>query len=244
MRRTLMGACSLITVAAMSAPASAAHIDYFTAMLSELNGSGVTGKANLKHDTTADLLTVQIMASGLVPGMVHPQHIHGRFNPAGNAIESKVPTLAVDDDNDGFIEVAEGAQTYGPIILPLTSPQGADLSGFPTAPDGTIDFLQTYDLNNPDIFVDDFSGEDLLPLVLREIVLHGAFAPPGVGDGTPGEIDGTGGYKAVLPVAAGDIRRATADFNVIPLPAAGWMLLSALAGLGLLGRRARRTREV
>ena len=244
MRNILMGACSLAAVASMSAPASAAHIDYFTAMLTELNGSGVTGKANLTHDTTADLLTVHIVASNLVPGMVHPQHIHGRLDPAGNAIESNVPTRAVDMDNDGFIEVAEGQETYGPVILPLTSPPGAGLPGFPTAPDGNLDFLQTYDLDDPGIFADGFSGEDLLPLVLREIVLHGDFDPPGVGDGTTGEIDGTDGYEPSLPVAAGEIRVANADFNVIPLPAAGWMLLSALAGLGLLGRSARRTREV
>ena len=244
MRKILMGACSLTAVALMSAPASAAHINYFTAMLSELSGSGVTGKANLTHDTTADLLTVQVMASGLVPNMVHVQHIHGRFDGMGNPVNSRTPTLAQDDDGDGFIELAEGLDTYGPIIVPLSSPPGGALGDFPTAPDGSIDFLETYDLNDAATFADGFSKDDLLPLVLREIVLHGGFDPAGVGDGTPGEIDGMDGYEAVLPVAAGEIRVADANFNVVPLPAAGWMLLSALGGLGLLGRMARRTREV
>ena len=41
-------------------------------------------------------------------------------------------------------------------------------------------------------------------LELREIVIHG-LTVPAVGSGTPGEVDGTAGYKVVVPVAGGEI---------------------------------------
>jgi hypothetical protein len=41
-------------------------------------------------------------------------------------------------------------------------------------------------------------------LELREVVIHG-LTVPAVGAGTPGEVDGSAGYKVVLPVAGGEI---------------------------------------
>jgi hypothetical protein len=49
-------------------------------------------------------------------------------------------------------------------------------------------------------------------------------------------------YIPLLPAAAAQLQLADANFNVIPLPAAAWMLLSAIAGLGFLGRGAARSR--
>ncbi len=104
-------------------------------------------KLVLQHDDEPDSrhAFLNINATGLVPNQPHPQHIHGL--PGG--ANSTSPTLAVDADGDGFIEVLEGAKTYGPIIQNLTSPPGTAPSGFPTAPNGTINFTQLYDLNNP-----------------------------------------------------------------------------------------------
>ena len=182
----------------------------YVADLGPLNDSGVSGTAFLTLDD--DTLTTRIVASGLEPGEVHPQHIHGRFADTddgpgtGQPIDSVSPTLLTDDDEDGFIELDEGLDTYGPIIVPLTSPPGGELSGFPTAPDGTISFQETYDLSDEDVFADDFGADDLTPLDLREIVLHGMSVEKGAGKGTPGEVNGKGGYKAVLPVASGEIQ--------------------------------------
>jgi hypothetical protein len=258
MRKYMIGASGIAVLAAIASPASSANLSYFTAALNPLSGSGVSGTANATLDTNDNSLLVQIMASGLEPNQPHPQHIHGAFDMGvtGNPIDSTAPTLAQDTDGDGFIELAEGLPTYGPVLVPLTSPPDAGLAGFPTAPDGTIDFSQLYDLGDPVTFAsipdgDDDPGNDvkytkadLLPLVLREVVLHGMTVPDGVGAGTDGEVNGVGGYKAVLPVAAGEFLVADANFNVIPLPAAGWMLLTALGGLGLLGRHGgARTRE-
>ena len=80
---------------------------------------------------------------------------------------------------------------------------------------------------------DSFSAADLLPLGLREIVLHGGFLAEGQGFG-PGEADGTAGYKTVLPVAAGVITAAP-----VPLPASVWLIAAALGGLGALRARRR-----
>jgi hypothetical protein len=179
---------------------------FYVTKFTTLNGSGVTGEAIVGYDLETNKITVAISASGLEPNQVHVQHIHG-FPDGQNAT---TPTAAQDDDNDGFVELAEGLDTYGPILLNLTTNHengGGDdnghshsgaLTGFPTAPDGQIWFVESYQL-----------PAEMLPasptLDLREIVLHGLSVPAGVGAGTPGEIDGTGGYKLVLPVASGEL---------------------------------------
>ena len=45
-----------------------------------------------------------------------------------------------------------------------------------------------------------------MSLSRREIVLHGTSVLEGHGQGTAGEVDGTAGYKLVLPIASGEIR--------------------------------------
>lgn len=207
-----------VFLAFSAAPAHAVRM--FSSDLTSLNGSGVTGAAELLLD--GDSLTVSIQATGLEPGQPHPQHIHGRFDAAGNPVDSITPTAANDSDGDGFIELAEGIPAYGPVIISLTSPPGGALTDFPTAPDGMISFTQTYDLNNPETFNTGFSKEDLFPLDFRELILHGMSVAAGIGAGTPGEVNGTGGYKAVLPVASGLIE------EVQPIPEPGSILLLML----------------
>ncbi len=169
---------------------------YF-AELKELNNSDAEGGALLLLD--GDQLTVITAATGVEPGKAHAQHIHG-FE---NGMESNVPTLAQDDDRDGFIELAEGLETYGPVLLNLSSPQGSG-AAFPTPSGDSFLFAQTYDLSDP------ANGQfatllDESPLENREIVLHGLTVLEGHGRGTEGEVDGTAGYKGVLPIAAGEI---------------------------------------
>lgn len=161
---------------------------YF-AKLGELNVSGVEGTALLT--LRGDDLTAFISASGLTPGQTHPQHIHGFED---DTVVARTPTVAFDDnalggDEDGLVELAEGLDAYGGILLPLEP--------FPTAPDGTVTFATKYDVD-----------VDLLqPLEIREIVLHGKVVPDGVGAGTGGEVDGgENGYITVLPVSAGELR--------------------------------------
>ena len=62
----------------------------------------------------------------------------------------------------------------------------------------------TFNLNKASTYDSGKSKDDLLPLNLREIVLHGMTLQDGEGANS-GEADGTAGYKTVLPVACGQI---------------------------------------
>jgi hypothetical protein len=186
---------------------------FYTTTFTTLNGSGVTGEAIIGYDIQTNTITVAISAAGLEPNQVHIQHIHGF--PDGR--DATTPTLEQDVDGDGFIELAEGLPKYGPILLNLSTNHGngsgsdnghshGELAGFPTAPDGRIWFVESYQLPAGDL------GADPM-LALREIVLHGLTVPEGVGAGAagpaPNEVDGTGGYKLVLPVASGELTQVT-----------------------------------
>ena len=185
-----------------------------------LNNSGVAGRAVLLLDQDARTVTVDIQASGLEPGQMHIQHIHGFDDDT----DAKTPTIAQDDDGDGFVELAEGLETYGPIQLNLTlNPENTDQTMFPTVgDDGMLRYHEVFQFaaNDPDASAI-FDG--ITPLEAKEIVLHGLTTTAQQGQGTGGEVDGTAGYKLVLPVASGELAGV--------VPAAD--VLAAVDALGL-----------
>ncbi len=225
-------------VATLPAMAMAAHVNSYMAEIEPLNGSGVTGSAMLTVDTTAQTLAFDMQLMGLEPNQLHVQHIHGAFNEDGSNKQSIEPTLADDarGDGDGFIELLEAFPSYGPIVVPLSDPE---TGMFPMTADGNISFSYLYDLTDAAIFGDNILTDDpddkfdissLLPLTMREIIIHGlSLGPVGM---APGEADGIAGYKTVLPVAYGQIVPVP-----VPLPAAGLFLLAGLGGLGLVRSR-------
>jgi hypothetical protein len=189
----------------------------FSVDLNELNVSGVDGTALLAR--RGNELTVFIAATGLTPGQTHPQHIHGFAN---DQIVARTPTIAFDDsalggDEDGYVELAEGLDTYGPVLF--------NLAPFPTAPNGSVTFATTYNLTDQQLAT-------LQPLQIREIVLHGMNVLPGVGAGTPGEVNGTGGYTGILPVASGEVRTTSREAAFTLLDQAG-VGASAQFGVGV-----------
>lgn len=216
----------LLSTAILGFSSAAAQAASFKADLGALSGSGVTGTALINLSDDHKTLTVTTNATGLEPNQDHVQHIHGLFSPAGAIADSMSPTLANDADGDGFVELAEGGPVYGPIVLPLETIN---------TPDGNASVTTTYDLTDPSIFGSNrdtgvpFTAADLMPLTFREVVIHGRSVDAGIGAGTPNEVDGTGGYLAVLPVAAGEIEAV--DTAAVPEPDA----IATLALIGVVG---------
>ena len=204
---TIIKSAHLATAAAALCAAGLAsaqpQAETYQVNLTELNDSGVEGKVNLRL-LKDRYLQVTINATGLEMDGLHVGHIHGTFDQAGNPTDAMCPTLQDDADGDGFVELGEGVPQYGPIVIPLGPPPlGEDLD--PDG-DGTIEYEITFDLMDSAIFGKGFDKDDVFPLEFREIVLHGLTVPPGPGEGTDGEVDGTNGYLAVLPVACGGIK--------------------------------------
>jgi hypothetical protein len=218
----------------ISAPASAAT--EFSATLAQLNGSGVNGTVLFSLSDDRNSLTVNLRATGLEPGQPHIAHIHGLFSniTSGTPVNSSVPTLQQDTDRDGFIELAEGTPTYGPVLVPFPE--------FTVDANGVANYTRVFNLLDPTTFNASFTradllGADLSSLDLREVVLHGRTVQPGPGAGTPGEVNGINGYLLALPVAAGEITRVS---SAVPEPSTWAMMLIGFGGMGYSMRFRRR----
>ena len=190
--------------------------EFYAADLIALNSSGVSGQALFAIDTDSNMLNVLVTADGLAPGEIHVQHIHGLFDEDGDAANSVPPTLQDDADFDGFVEVLEGVPSYGDILLPLLDSDNDETTNdTPAAPvadaQGNLLYFETFDLTDASNFFSPVTGanytaEDIMPLILREYVIHGVNVPSGYGEGTDGEIDGTqDGYVPILPAASSEI---------------------------------------
>ena len=196
LNRYSMAAMALAGAAAAAVPIASNAQDHSTTIgradLKPLNRSGARGQAELRLSADHRTLTVIIQASGLEPGGIHISHIHG-LSQNGQSVDSTCPTSAEDADHDGYVELAEGAVKYGPIIV--------DFMNIDPDANGRVNFHKEFDLSG---------AQAALPLQMRHIVIHG-LSVSGAGAGTPGEVDGTSGFKTVLPVLCGDIRVAGGD---------------------------------
>lgn len=195
-RACLAGAAlsALLFTTGLQAQSAPERTNSFSGTLTSLNDSGVTGSFVIEQRGQGQI-TVTIKATGLeVTPNPHVAHIHGL---AGNQ-EAMCPTIVQDQDgdNDGFIELLEGLDTYGPIIIPLGDVDPDN--------DGIVDYSKTFNLNKSASFDSGKDKGDLLPLALREIVLHGLTLDDGDG-ANGGEANGEAGYKTVLPVACGAV---------------------------------------
>jgi hypothetical protein len=227
-----LGATALLALPAAGEAATAK----FRATLEELNGSGVTGRVNFTRDDDAQTLRVRADITGLTPGRLHLNHIHGRFDAAGNPANSVVPPPTADTDGDGFVEVLEGVPFYGDILLsleqPAPQPGSAHQGPFADA-GGNLVYDYLFDLTDSSIFFSPVTGanydrDDITPLGLREYVVHGLVVPDFVFDDQ--SMIPEDNYSVTMPVAA-------AQIAPVPLPAAGLLLLGALGGLAALRRR-------
>ena len=80
----------------------------------ELNDSGIAGRVTVLEK--GDHLRVNLNATGLEPGRLHMQHIHG-FGAGGDAT---CPDMLLDANMDGVLDIGEGAPAYGPVAVTLT----------------------------------------------------------------------------------------------------------------------------
>lgn len=153
----LVGVVAMSTVAIADSGERGKSVRQYTAALAPIaDNPAAQGTATLS--LKGNRLTVAIDATGLEPGQVHPQHIHGFGKGTGKKVNSTCPTAADDANDDGVVDLGEGLSDYGPVMLPFTP--------FPTADeDGEIHFRETYKIKR---------GQ-LGPLTNRAIVLHGAF---------------------------------------------------------------------
>ncbi len=103
----------------------------YTADLEPLNSSGVTGTARFMF--AGGKFKARVHAKGLVPDMVHPQHIH--FLP-----QCPPPSAA---GADGLLTIADGKPFYGEVFIPLDFDIVPITGGseFPTAnPAGVLNY--------------------------------------------------------------------------------------------------------
>ena len=250
-------AAAAIALTCLAAAGAHAATTSYAAILTELNGSGVSGRINFTLDDEAQTLRARANVSGLAAGLPHVNHIHGRFRddyvPGGSNIarNSVVPTAADDLDGDGLVEVLEAAGSYGDVLLSLENP-APTMSSFHNGPvadaDGNViyDYMFSLAGGADDPFFStvggpDYEASDAFPLDMREYVIHGAYvAGDTLNEGfsfVPGtERENGTGYSATLPVAAAEIQAVNAPAPV-PVPAGAFLLLTGLGGLGLAGRR-------
>lgn len=168
----------------------------WTGTLTAVNGSGVAGTVTATLNGTQ--LQVQVQATGLEANQTHAAHIHGPTEQGSIPTDSTLAATVQDTDLDGFIELPEARVTQGPPLVNLTVADGQ----FPiAADDGTLNFTSTIDLG-------DLSQQQLskmFPLDLRTVELHGLTVTAQDGVQTGGEVNGSAGYKATLPVAGAEL---------------------------------------
>jgi Ca2+-binding RTX toxin-like protein len=191
----------------------------FTASFQAVNGSGVTGTMRVSVDATS--VHVQLDAAGLEAGKIHLVDLHG-----SGARDSLALTQGLDTDHDGFVEQSEANQAAGP------SPIGAAL----TSSDGTLHVDQTFTMAQVTNLLGTSGAAAMLPLDFRSVEIHGMSVPAGAGAGTSGEVDGSGGYKATLPVASAELHaQPAAQTTALAADHSGAFLLGGAGNDVLLG---------
>lgn len=128
--------------------------EYYATCAYPMNGSNSIALAYFRKQ--GDVLKTTVIAAGMTPNKMHPQHIHG-FE---DGRESVCPPASADSNGDGFISIEEGAPFYGGVLLSLNYEDGS----FPVAKgNGIYEYERTFDV----------SGMNLPHLEKLTVVAHG-----------------------------------------------------------------------
>lgn len=179
----------------------------YTATLTQLNSSGVTGTATFLVDDDSFEATVD--AQGLAPNIVHVQHIRAA---------ASCPAATADANTDGFVDVVEGRSSFGGILIPLDGNVAEQLLGNTDYPASSvqgelfysreatlIDLLTDLRANDPDPAdqMVKLSANGELDLASRTVVIYGIPATQTL----PGSVATLQGLTATssLPIACAQI---------------------------------------
>lgn len=156
-----MAALALPLVAAVPAVAQTqgdgSGTQTYKAAIGALNGSGASGTVTITFEPSTNQATVEVDASGVVPGLPHAQHLHFGPDAAHTCPDPSVADSEAGNDvntNPDVIASVEARPAYGPVDISLTtkgdtSPSSAlAVKRFPTAPEGTIDYQRTITLTD------------------------------------------------------------------------------------------------
>lgn len=225
------------------AMAQTAGSHMYQANLTALNKSGDTGKGTVLLTTNGDG-TFTVKTTGVSANVAHAQHIHiGGTNSC--------PAPSADKDKDGLINTTEGAPSYGPIEISLTTSgdaskdSGLAVERFPVADaQGVVSYERTFPL--PEGVTEEMIGNGV-------IVTHGIselFGDKAKYDGEKkSDIPGseTLPLEATIPAACGKLTAApvggagagggsTSGIENLPAFGAGALALGA-AGFLLVARK-------
>lgn len=181
----------VLLAAATGLPAQATpRVGEFTADLAPLNQDGEGVATLIQQGTT---LTVHLQAAGL-DGGVHVAHIHGR-----RQAQNECPTLALDSDGNGLVDLVEGLPAYGPVQVTLS--RGTNDRG------SSLDYSRTYlHLDSGDAIAS-LGDLDRYAIVVHGVDLNGdgvATNPDVEGDGAGDHDD----HEITMPALCGTIEAA------------------------------------
>lgn len=177
----------------------------YVAKLAPLNAE-VTGhktRGDLRVSVSGDLLTIELDAQALSPGMMHMVHLHGFVSGR----DSSCPGAAADINHDGIIDLSETEPAAGVTMIPLNAAPASLAIASDTYPMASKESRITYkqnvvlgELTRKMVATFDGASPDLAK---RVIFVHGIPAT----DTLPKSVASLPGVPAqvTLPIACGKL---------------------------------------
>jgi len=189
--------------------AQTAHADQaYVAPLSSLNSTvaGHHAEGDLRLTVSGDIVTIDLEARGLPPGMMHMAHLHGYVSGKN----STCPTAGADTNHDGVIDLEETEPAAGVTMIPLNAaPADLDIASnsYPTASrDGRFTYKQQVSLRALTQKIAGAFDGAAPDFAKRVIFVHGVDAAsplPKTAASLPGVP-----AQATLPIACGKLTQA------------------------------------